>query len=134
MIEICQQIRNFLTNFDKSNGTIEAGSHIRRINMKKKFTKRVCTLFCQLYSLYINGIKSDSWYKRWCDYGGSYNRSPCDYRCKIIPYWIFLIKLHLLKEQAFVSCNNYIDTTVSIYMRNAGQGNSEATIQKCSFE
>ena len=34
----------------------------------------------------------DTWYKRWCDYGGSDNRYAGDYRCKIILYLIFVIK------------------------------------------
>ena len=34
----------------------------------------------------------DTWCKRWCDYGGSDNKCARHYRCKIIMYWIFVIK------------------------------------------
>ena len=52
-------------------------------------------IFENLFSQILTAIKSwcnDTWYKRWCDYGGSDNRCVRDYRCKIILYWIFVIK------------------------------------------
>ena len=78
---------------------------------------------------------NDNWYKRWCDYGGSDNRCARDYRCKIILYWIFLIKTSFNKTGGwFVSWDNYVDITVGIYMRKVAHRNSEATIQKFSLK
>ena len=70
---------------------------------------------------------NDTWYKRWCDYGGSDDRCAGDYRYKIILYWIFVIKT--LDKTGLVSWYNYVDITVGIYMLKVAQGNSEAIIQ-----
>ena len=43
--------------------------------------------------LFLTVPSTDTWYKRWSDYEGGDNRCAPDHRCKIILYWIFLIKL-----------------------------------------
>ena len=58
-----------------------------------------------------------------------------DFRCKIILYWIFLIKTSFNKTGGwFVPWDNYVDITVGIYMRKVAHRNSEATIQKFSLK
>ena len=71
----------------------------QNISFPKEFLE--CISASTTRSFFISNSILDTRYKRWGDYRGGDNTCPRDSRCKVILYWIFLIKTSLIKQRVY---------------------------------